>query len=126
MAIDIARLEGELMRMSVEGAPGREFCEAISVLAGSGRIKHLQDILPAVVYAELKERFEQSPADFVAGWRMLGRKMQQGFVQHARQRLTSLTRLQQSTGDANTPAWQQIPTCLGWSAKRLIARGFCA
>jgi len=73
MAIDIARLEVELMRMSVEGAPGRDFCEAISALAGSGRIQQLQDTLPAVVYAELKERFEQAPADFVAGWRMLGR-----------------------------------------------------
>ena len=43
---------------------------------------------------------------------MLGREMQQGFVQHARQRLTSLTRLQQASGEAETPAWQQIQLAL--------------
>ena len=33
MGIDIARLESQLLQMSVEGAPGREFCESISELA---------------------------------------------------------------------------------------------
>jgi hypothetical protein len=124
MAIDIARLEVELMRMSVEGAPGRDFCEAISALAGSGRINQLQDTLPPVVYAELKERFEQGPADFVASWRMLGREMQQGFVQHARQRLTSLTRLQRATTDADTPAWQQIQLALDGQQNDLLRAAF--
>jgi len=53
MTIDIGRLEGQLLQMSVEGAPGREFCEAISELARTGRFAQLQNVLPAVVYKEL-------------------------------------------------------------------------
>ena len=122
MAIDIGRLESELMRMSGEGAPGREFCDAISALAACGRFQQLQEVLPAVVYAELSERFEQAPADFVAGWRKLGQEMQQGFVNHARQRLTSLTRLQQSAAD--TPAWQQIQLALDGQKNELLRAAF--
>ncbi len=36
MTIDVGRLERELMEMSAECAPGREFCEAISELAATG------------------------------------------------------------------------------------------
>ena len=122
MAIDMGRLESELMRMSNESAPGREFCDAISALAACGRFQQLQPVLPAVVYAELRERFEQAPADFVAGWRKLGQEMQQGFVNHARQRLTSLTRLQQ--GEADTPAWQQIQLALDGQQNELLRAAF--
>jgi len=48
MSIDIGRLESELMRMSSEGAPGRDFCDAISALAAGGRIQKLQGVLPTV------------------------------------------------------------------------------
>jgi hypothetical protein len=124
MAIDIGRLESELMRMSSEGAPGWEFCNAISALAASGRIQQVKGVLPPVVYAELCERFEQAPADFVAGWRMLGREMQQGFVHHARQRLTCLTRLQLATDEADTPAWQQIQLALDGQQNELLRAAF--
>jgi hypothetical protein len=50
--------------------------------------------VPGIVYDELWARYQQDPAAFVAGWRMLAQEMRQGFIQHARQRLTSLTRLQ--------------------------------
>jgi hypothetical protein len=124
MAIDIGQLEAELMRMSTEGAPGREFCEAISALAASGRLDELHGVLPEVVYTELRERFQQAPENFVTGWRMLGREMQQGFVQHSRQRLTSLTRLQQAQGERDTPAWQQIQLALDGQQNDLLRAAF--
>ena len=96
MAIDVGRLESELLQMSAEDAPGREFCEAISELASTGRFAQLRDVLPGIVYDELWARYQQDAAAFVAGWRMLAQEMRQGFIQHARQRLTSLTRLQQA------------------------------
>ena len=98
MAIDIGRLEDQLLQMSTEGAPGREFCEAISELARTGRFIQLRDILPGIVYDELSARYQHDPVAFVADWHMLAQEMRQGFVDHARQRLTSLTRLQQADG----------------------------
>lgn len=124
MAIDIGRLEHELMQMSNEHAPGREFCEVISGLAANGRIGQLESVLPALVYNELRDRFEQSPADFVTSWRRLGREMQQGFVQHARQRLTSLTRLKKIGNDLETPAWQQIQLALDGHQNNLLRAAF--
>jgi len=124
MTIDIRRLESEIMQMSSEGAPGREFCEAISALAANGRIEQLKGVLPSGVYTEVRERFEAAPANCVAGWRMLGREMQEGFVHHARQRLTSLTRLQQAAGDADTPAWQQIQLALDGQQNDLLRAAF--
>ena len=124
MAIDIRRLENELMRMSCEGAPGREFCNSISELAACGRIEQLQGVLPEVVYAELRERFERAPAEFVTGWRILGQEMQQGFVDHARQRLTSLTRLQQANDECDTPAWQQVQLALDGQQNDLLRTAF--
>jgi len=112
MGIDIARLESQLLQMSVEGAPGREFCEAISELANTGRFEHLRTALPGIVYNEMWARYQQDPAAFVAGWKLLGHEMQQGFIQHARQRLTSLTRLQQLNAESTTPAWQEIQRAL--------------
>ena len=120
MAIDVSRLERELMQMSAEGAPGREFCEAISELAATGRFAQLREVVPGIVYDELWARYQQDAATFVAGWHMLAREMQQGFVQHARQRLTSLTRLQQLGSSANTPAWQEIQRALDGQQNDLL------
>ena len=112
MTIDVAKLEGELLQMSAEGAPGREFCEAISELARTGRFEQLREVLPGIVYDELLARYQQNPAAFIAGWRNLAQEMRQGFIQHARQRLTSLTRLQHAGNGAETPAWQEIQRAL--------------
>ena len=112
MTIDVGRLERELMEMSVKGAPGRQFCEAISELAATGRFAQLQEVLPGIVYDELWARYRQNPGAFVAGWHTLAQEMKQGFVQHARQRLTSLTRLQQAGTGGDIPAWQEIQRAL--------------
>jgi len=124
VAIDVGRLEDQLAQMSAEFTPGREFCEAISELAGSGRFAQLRDILPDIVYDELWERYQQAPAAFVAGWRMLAHEMRQGFIQHARQRLTSLTRLQQAGNEASTPAWQEIQRALDGQQNDLLRAAF--
>jgi len=124
MAIDIGRLEGELVRMSAEDAPGREFCEAIAELARTGRFTQLRDVLPGIVYDELWQRYRQNPSVFIAGWRMLAHEMRQGFVQHARQRLTSLTRLQQAGNSAATPAWQEIQRALDAQQNDLLRAAF--
>lgn len=120
MGIDVGRLENELMQMSADGAPGREFCEAISELAVTGRFAQLRDVLPGIVYDELWCRYQDDPVAFVAGWRMLAQEMRQGFVQHARQRLTSLTRLQQEGNSAATPAWQAIQRALDGQQNDLL------
>ncbi|MGA2278133.1 MAG: hypothetical protein ABSG00_11040 [Terracidiphilus sp.] len=112
MSIDVGRLEDELLLMSSAETPGREFCEAISELARTGRFEQLRDVLPGIVYDELWARYEQDAEAFVAGWRMLAQEMRQGFIQHARQRLTSLTRLQQAGNGGATPAWQEIQRAL--------------
>ncbi len=124
MSIDIGRLEGELLQMSTEGAPGREFCEAIAELARTGRFAQLKEILPGIVYDELCQRYRQNPAAFVAGWQMLAREMRQGFIQHARQRLTSLTRLQQAENGAAAPAWQEIQRALDGQQNDLLRAAF--
>ena len=105
MAIDIGLLEDQLLQMSAKDAPGREFCEAISELARTGRFEQLRPMLPLIVYEELWGRYQQDHAGFVADWRNLAQEMRQGFVQHARQRLTSLTRLQYAGYGVSTPAW---------------------
>ena len=105
-------------------APGREFCEAISELARTGRFAQLRDVLPAIVYDELWARYQQDPAAFVAGWRRLAHEMRQGFIQHARQRLTSLTRLQQAGSEAPTPAWQAIQRALDAQQNDLLRAAF--
>jgi len=124
LTIDIARLEAQLEHMSAEGAPGREFCEAISELARTGRFAQLRGTLPGIVYDELWARYQQNPAAFVAGWRMLAQDMRQGFVQHARQRLTSLTRLQQAGSDSSIPAWQEIQRALDAQQNDLLRAAF--
>jgi hypothetical protein len=124
MTIDVGRLEDQLLHMSAEGAPGREFCEAISELASTGRFEQLRDILPGIVYDELWDRYLQNPAAFVAGWRMLAQEMRQGFIQHARQRLTSLTRLQQAGSGMAAPAWQEIQRALDGQQNDLLRAAF--
>lgn len=124
MAIDVGRLESELVGMSAEGAPGREFCEAISELAATGRFVRLRDVLPGIVYEELWERYRRDPCAFVSDWRMLAQEMRQGFVQHARQRLTSLTRLQYAGNESDTPEWQKIQRALDMEQNDLLRAAF--
>jgi hypothetical protein len=124
MAIDIGHLEKQLLEMSAQGAPGREFCEAIAELARTGRFAQLREVLPGIVYDELWARYQQAPAAFVAGWQMLAHEMRQGFVQHARQRLTSLRRLQQAGSDVPTPAWQEIQRALDGQQNDLLRAAF--
>ena len=124
MTIDIGRLEDRLLQMSAEGAPGREFCEAISELANTGRFEQLREILPGIVYDELWNRYEQAPTAFVAGWRMLAQEMRQGFIQHARHRLTSLTHLQQADDNIAAPAWQEIQRALDGQQNDLLRAAF--
>jgi hypothetical protein len=124
MTIDVGRLEDQLLQMSAEGAPGREFCEAISELARTGRFAQLRDVLPGIVYDELWARYQQDPAAFVAGWRMLAHEMRQGFIQHARQRLTSLTKLQYAGYEGPTPAWQEIQRALDGQQNDLLRAAF--
>jgi hypothetical protein len=124
MSIDVGRLESELVRMSADGAPGREFCEAISQLAATGRFERLRDVLPRIVYEELWARYLHDPAAFVRGWRMLAQEMRQGFIQHARQRLTSLTRMQCSGCATDTPAWQDIQRALDGGQNDLLRAAF--
>jgi hypothetical protein len=124
MAIDVRRLEDLLLQMSLEGAPGREFCDAISELARTGRFVQLRDVLPGIVYDELWARYQHDPVAFVAGWRKLGQEMRQGFIQHARQRLTSLTRLQQEGSDAAVPEWQEIQRALDGQQNDLLRAAF--
>jgi len=124
MGINIGHLEDQLLHMSTEGAPGREFCEAISELASSGRFEQLRDVLPAIVYDELWARYQQDKAAFVAGWKMLALEMRQGFVQHARQRLTSLTKLQYAGLEPPTPAWQEIQRALDGQQNDLLRTAF--
>jgi hypothetical protein len=124
MAIDIGRLENVLVEMSIEGAPGREFCEAISEFAATGRFSELRDVVPAVVFAELKERYERDPTAFIGSWRMLAEEMSHGFVEHARQRLTSLTRLQAAGEPELLPVWQKIQRALDGQQNELLRAAF--
>jgi hypothetical protein len=124
MPIDIGRLESVLEQMSAEGAPGRDFCEAIAELARTGRFAELRDVLPEVVYDELGARYLQDPEGFVAGWKKLAHEMRQGFIHHARQRLTQLTRLQRPPGQGETPIWQEIQRALDGQQNDLLRAAF--
>jgi hypothetical protein len=124
MSIDIRHLEEQLLQMSAECAPGREFCRAISELARTGRFEQLCEVLPAVVYEELWTRYHRDPEKFIGGWRTLAQEMQQGFVQHARSRITSLTRLQRAEDDADTPVWQDIQRALDAQQNDLLRTAF--
>jgi hypothetical protein len=124
MGIDLGRLERELLLMSAEDAPGRGFCESISELARTGRFAQLHEVLPAIVYDELWARYQQDPSVFVSEWRLLAQEMRQGFIQHARQRLTSLTKMQYAGLEAPTPAWQAIQHALDRQQNDLLRTAF--
>lgn len=124
MGIDIGRLEDQLMQMSAEETPGQEFCEAISELARTGRFSQLKEVLPAIVYNELWARYQMDKAAFVGEWKRLAQEMRRGFIQHARQRLTSLTRLQQAGNESITPAWQEIQRALDSQQNDLLRTAF--
>jgi hypothetical protein len=124
MGIDIGRLEDQLMQMSAEGTPGQEFCEAISELARTGRFEQLREVLPGIVYDELWARYQQDTEAFVSGWRRLAQDMRQGFIQHSRQRLTTLTRLQPPRSGGETPAWQEIQRALDGQQNDLLRTAF--
>ncbi len=124
MPIDIRRLESLLEQMSAEDAPGREFCEAIAELARTGRFAELRPVLPGVLYEELWARYRQDPARFVQGWKNLGQEMRQGFIHHARQRLTQLTRLQHESKTGDALAWQKIQRALDGQQNNLLRAAF--
>ena len=133
MAIEIDRLSAELLRMADENAPGREFSAAIAELARNGRFAQLEDVLPEVVYDELWERFQLDPTAFVQEWEQLAHEMENGFIQHARQRLTSLTRVQYSgqysgkdAGRDGAPAWQSIQRALDARQNDLLRAAMAA
>ena len=56
MSIDVTRLEDQLLQMSADSEPGREFCDAIAELARTGRFEQLRDILPTIclLYTSVK------------------------------------------------------------------------
>lgn len=120
MGINIAQLERQVSEMSMRDAPGREFCNAIAELARSGRLGHLRGVLPPVVYEELREGYAADPEAFVAGWRQLAQDMRLGFIQHARHRLTRLTRMQHTGRAHRTPAWQEIQNALDGQENELL------
>jgi hypothetical protein len=84
----------------------------------------LREVLPGIVYDELWARYQQDSAAFVAGWQLLAQEMRQGFVQHARQRLTSLTRLQYVGIEGPAPAWQEIQRVLDGQQNDLLCTAF--
>ncbi len=124
MAIDIRRLEDYLLEMSSVDAPGREFCLAIAELARTGRFEELRNVLPAVVFTEMGTRYKENPVAFVEGWQNLAQEMRQGFIDHARQRLTSLIRIQPEAEAAPTPAWQEIQRALDTQENDLLRTAF--
>jgi len=124
MSIEIGRIEAQLMEMSSEGAPGREFCMAIAELAKNGRFNELRGVLPEIVYEELGEQYRRDQEAFVADWRTMAQQMRQGFVHNARQRLTSLTRLRRAGAPEATEAWQQIQRALDGQQNDLLRAAF--
>src|SRR6266700_436382 len=124
MAINLAQIEQQVRELSTRDAPGREFCHAIAELARSGRFEQLRSVLPAVLYDELRERYSADPGAFIAGWGQLAQDMRQGFIQHARERLTSLTRLQRVSHGRQTPAWQEIQRALDGQENELLRTAF--
>ena len=124
MGIDIGRLEDQLMQMSAESAPGQEFCEAISELARIGHFELLRKVLPGIVYDELWARYQQDEKTFAGGWRRLAQDMRQGFIQHARQGLTTFTRLQPVGNGGATAAWQEIQRVLDGQQNDLLHTAF--
>ena len=124
MAIEIAQLESELLRMTAEEAPGREFCYAIAELARTGRFRKLERVLPGPAYEEMAAHYARDPEGFISGWQSLAQQMHQGFIQHARRRLTQLTRLLPAAESAPVPTWQEIQRALDTHENELLRAAF--
>ncbi|MGA2251683.1 hypothetical protein [Terracidiphilus sp.] len=120
MPISIPNLEEELLRQTQADAPGREFCHAIAELARTGRFAELERVLPEVAYQEMAAHFRRDPAGFIDGWQSLAHEMHQGFILHARQRLTHLTRLLAAGESEQVPAWQEIQRALDTHENNLL------
>jgi hypothetical protein len=76
------------------------------------------------VYDELWARYQQDEEAFSGGWRRLAQDMRQGFIQHARQRLTTLTRLQPADNGGATAAWQEIQRAMDDQQNDLLRTAF--
>ncbi len=124
MGMDVARLENELVEMTRADAPGREFCAAIAELGRCGRLGELRSILPEIVCDELEARYAADREGFVAEWKQLAEEMQKRFVVHARQRLTSLTRIQRAKDGERGPAWMEIQRALDRGENDLLRAAF--
>ena len=122
MPIPLHTLRQQLLALSAAQAPGRDFCHSIAELARTGRLARLRAVLPPVVYEELRQRHRHDPAAFIDSWQQLALEMQQGFIDHARQRLTLLTRLQPAA--RVPPAWQQIQHALDAQQNDLLRTAF--
>ncbi|HEX7729427.1 MAG TPA: DUF4145 domain-containing protein [Terracidiphilus sp.] len=124
MPVNIAEWKEQLLELSDVAAPGPEFCEAIAELGQTNRLEQLSSVLPAVVYDELRDRYLRDPVAFVQGWRAMAQQMRHGFVDHARTRLTSLTRLRRERAGEATPTWQQIQSALDTQQNDLLRTAF--
>lgn len=93
-------------------------------MARTDRFHLLRDALPRVVYEELWARYQRDAEGFVKEWQKLAGEMQRGFLEHARQRLTSLTRLQQAASAESAPAWQEIQRALDGQRNDLLRAAF--
>lgn len=120
MPISIPHLQSELLRQTRSDAPGREFCQAIAELARTGRFGELEPVLPAPAYEEMAAHYARDPAGFISGWEGLAHEMHQGFIQHARQRLTHLTRLLPAEESGQAPTWQEIQRALDTHEHNLL------
>ena len=112
MPINLQLLEDELLRQTAVEAPGREFCHAVAELARAGRFAELERVLPSAAYSEMSAHYARNPEDFITGWQNLAHQMHQGFIQHARSRLTQLTRLLPTGQAEQIPTWQEIQRAL--------------
>jgi hypothetical protein len=122
--VNIAQWKEQLLELSDAAAPGLEFCEAIAELGRTNRLAQLSKVLPAIVYDELCERYRSNPEFFVQGWRSMAVQMRHGFVDHARDRLTSLIRLRRDKTEESTPTWQQIQRALDAQQNDLLRTAF--
>lgn len=124
MPISIPQLHAELMRQTQSDAPGREFCQAVAELARQGRFADLESVLPAAAYSEMQAHFRRDAKGFIAGWQSLAGEMHTGFIEHARQRLTHLTRLLPADETSHTPTWQEIQRALDAHENNLLRAAF--
>ena len=120
MPISVPQLESELLRQTQADAPGREFCHSVAELARTGRFAELGRVLPEAAYSEMAAHFHRDPAGFISGWDSLAHEMHQGFIQHARQRLTHLTRLLPAGENEQAPTWQEIQRALDMHEHNLL------